>query len=89
MTESGGVLFYLVFLLVVFVVVFVIMFIGFSRSKQPRRDKQPVVGTDNEQSATDPQKLHYRASEGAMDEDVGSNLEKVPQQVQQSRREER
>lgn len=87
MTESGGVLFYLVLLLILFVIVFVIMFIGFSRSRQPRHDKEPIVGTDNHQSSTNPQKLQYRGTEGAMDEDVDGNLRKVPEQVQEARKE--
>lgn len=86
MTESGGVLIFLAIVLVVFVIVLAFIFIGTGRLRQPRQ-KEPVVGTDNEQSATDSQKLQPRASEGAMDEDVGGNLDKVPEEVQETRRE--
>lgn len=86
MTESGGVLVFLLILLVVFVIVLAFMFIGTARLRQPR-PKEPVVGTDNPQSATDPHKLQYRPSEGVMDEDVGSNLDKVPEEAQETRKE--
>lgn len=83
MAGTNYILVFLVIVLVLFLVVFAIMFIGMRRSKQPDHTNEPVVGKDNMKSTSDVERLKYRGNEGAMDEDVGGNLRKVPQEARE------
>lgn len=87
MSQSGGVLTYLVLFVILFVIVIAIMLVSFSRTRRRTNGNAPAVGTERDNSDNTPQRLQYRPDNDPMDDDVGGNLRKVPNQQDNSRRE--